>query len=130
MHAFATPIVPASIRQGAPTYIMRRYEVGSFVDAIERYQISETFLAPPMVVQIPRWHLTTKQSLSSLRQIWFGGAAVSQENQAPLVRLLHRDARVYACWGMTEVGWATPGGYPEVQSPGSVGRPVEGCKIR
>jgi acyl-coenzyme A synthetase/AMP-(fatty) acid ligase len=130
MHAFATPIIPASIRQGAPTYIMRRYEHSSFVRAIERHRITETFLAPPSVIGIPKCHLVTKEALATIRQIWFGGAAVSHENRLPLQRLLHEDARISASWGMTEAGWVTPTCYPEVQTSGSVGSPLEGYTVR
>jgi len=36
MHIFATPLIPASIREGVPTYVMRRYELAEFVGAVEK----------------------------------------------------------------------------------------------
>lgn len=130
MHAFATPIVPASIRQGAPTYIMRRYDETEFIRAIEKYRITETYLAPPLLLAIPRSPLADRKTMQSLRQIWFGGAAVSYDNRLPFYSLLHPDAIINPVWGMTETGWNTTVRWPERQTDSSVGVPLQGYQIR
>jgi 4-coumarate--CoA ligase len=130
MHVFATPIVPASIRQGCEVYIMRRYEMSSFIQAIERFEISETYLPPPPLIAIPNSPLATKQAMKSIRQIWMGGAGVTYPNQLPMYSILHPDARVNQCWGMTEVGWVTTIKWPHKQQDDSVGTPLSGYAIR
>jgi acyl-CoA synthetase (AMP-forming)/AMP-acid ligase II len=52
-HAFATTIIPASIRKRVPVYIMRRFETEKFSHCIQRYKISETYLPPPIIMELP-----------------------------------------------------------------------------
>ncbi|KAF1992845.1 amp dependent CoA ligase [Amniculicola lignicola CBS 123094] len=130
MHAFATPIIPASIRQGYPTYIMRRYNEADFIAAIERHQITETYLPPPPVISIPKSRLATQKALESLRQVWWGGASVSYQNQTPFQKLLHEDGRLYPLWGMTELGWISSRTWPEKHQGDSVGRPFKDFEVR
>lgn len=130
MHVFATPLIPASIREGVPTYVMRRYEQSEFIRAIEKYRISETWLAPPPIIAIPKSNLACKSALQSLRQIWFGGGAVKFENQLLLYKLLHPEARINAVWGMTEVGWVTSVQWPKKQINDSVGSQLDGYRLR
>lgn len=109
---------------------MRRYNEAEFIDDISRYQISETYMAPPIMVGIPKSSRATKQGLSSLRQIWYGGAAVPYASQKPLYDLMHPNAQINAVWGMTEVGWVTSGRWPEQLRDDSVARPLDGFDVR
>lgn len=130
MHAFATPIVASSIRIGAPTYILRRYDETEFITSIERYCITETWLPPPPILSIADSPLATKTALQSVRQIWHGGAPLSNENQSPLQSLLHPEATISPVWGMTEVGWITTIAWPSQRSGDTVGKPLEGFRVR
>ncbi|PVI05758.1 AMP-binding enzyme [Periconia macrospinosa] len=130
MHVFATPIIPASIRSGIPTYVMRRYDLSEFIKTIEKYKISETWLPPPPVIAIPKSKPASKASLESLRRISFGGGMVTYKNQLQLYELLHEDARINAVWGMTEVGWVTTVSYPNKQVDDSVGKVLDGYRLR
>jgi 4-coumarate--CoA ligase len=130
MHVFATPIVPASIRQGYTTYIMRRWDQKEYIESIHKYQITETWLPPPPLITIPQDPLATKDKLRSVRQIWMGGAGVTYENQKPLYDLLHPDARINQVWGMTETGWVSQVHWPKKQCDNSVGTTLKGCRVR
>jgi 4-coumarate--CoA ligase len=121
-HVFATPIVPSAIRQGTPTYIMRRFDMQAFLDCIEKFEITETYVAPPVLVGIPLSPFCSKEALRSLRQIWFGGAPLRYGNQVPLYEHLHPDAKIQPVWGMTEAGWITAGTWPEKLQDDSSGR--------
>jgi len=129
MHVFATPLIPANIREGIPTYAMRRYELAEFVGAVEKYKISETWLATPPVIAIPKSNVTSKKALQSLRQDWFGGAVVKYKSQLPLYSLLHPEARINSVWGMTEVGWVTAVQWPRKQMDDSVGSQLDGYHL-
>ncbi|KAI9815755.1 MAG: hypothetical protein M1827_002151 [Pycnora praestabilis] len=120
----------ASIREGIPHYVMRRYDAQQVCEYVERYQITETYLAPPMLIHIPSSPFCTKEAWQSLRQIWFGGAAVNYANQQKLYKFLHPEARMYQCWGMTEAGWTTGNQWPEKDEDSSVGRPFAGFKLK
>ena len=109
---------------------MRRYETDSFIRAIEKYEISETWLPPPPVIAIPKSEFASKVSLQSLRRISFGGGSVSFRNQLRFYALLHEDARINAVWGMTEVGWVTTVSYPRKQLDNSVGQALDGYRLR
>ncbi|KIW08580.1 uncharacterized protein PV09_00544 [Verruconis gallopava] len=121
-HVFATPIIPSSVREGITTYVMRRFDMRGFVAAIERFGISETFLPPPCIIGLPQTPYGTRESLVSLRQIWFGGASLKYGNQLPMYELLHPDAKIQPVWGMTEAGWITAGHWEEKHEDDSVGR--------
>jgi acyl-coenzyme A synthetase/AMP-(fatty) acid ligase len=129
-HVFATPIVPASVRQGHPVYVMRRFDMQSFIDSIREFEITETYLAPPALVAMPQCPLCTKEAVRSLRQIWFGGASLKYANQVPLYALLHPDAKVQPVWGMTEAGWISAGAWPEKHTDNSVGRALPGFQVK
>ncbi|KAF2441575.1 acetyl-CoA synthetase-like protein [Karstenula rhodostoma CBS 690.94] len=130
MHAFATPIVASSIRIGSPTYILRRYDETEFIHSIERYHITETWLPPPPILSIAKSPLATKTALQSLRQIWHGGAPLSNNDQMPLQGLLHPEANISPVWGMTEVGWITTVAWSSRRTDDTVGGPLKGFKVR
>ena len=129
-HVFATPIVPASIRQGHPVYVMRRFEMRSYLASIRDFEISETYLAPPVIVGMPQSPHCSKEALQSLRQIWFGGASLKYVNQVPLYAMLHPDAKIQPVWGMTEAGWITAGRWPEKHADDSVACPLPGYEAK
>lgn len=129
-HAFGSPILPSSIRQGIPTYIMRRYAETPFLDSIARYSITETYVPPPVLMALPKSPLATRDGLSSLRSIWMGGASVKFAQQKPLYDLLHEDACIRSVWGMTEAGWITCVQDRTRRGDDSVGQPLDGFDIR
>jgi acyl-coenzyme A synthetase/AMP-(fatty) acid ligase len=129
-HVFATPIIPSSIREGITTYVMRRFDMQAFVDTVERFDITETYLPPPCLVGLPQMPFATKQALQSLRQIWFGGAGLKYGNQLPLYALLHPEAKIQAVWGMTEAGWITSARWDERTADDSVGRSLPGFEVK
>ncbi|GME26541.1 amp-binding enzyme [Neofusicoccum parvum] len=53
-HAFGSPVLPSSIRQGIPTYIMRRYAEAPFLNSIAQYAITETYIPPPVLMGLPK----------------------------------------------------------------------------
>ena len=127
-HTFATPIVPASIRGGVPVWVMRRFDADRFCAHVERFGISESYLAPQSVAAIAR--TGSAEGLRSLRQIWWGGAPCPAAVRETLRAVLHPDAMIQPVWGMTEAGWISAGMWPERHDGESVGRLLPGCKIK
>jgi acyl-coenzyme A synthetase/AMP-(fatty) acid ligase len=129
-HVFATPIVPSAIRQGIPTYVMRRFEMKSFISAVEEFQISELFTPPTVLLGMTQSPHCSQEALKSVRQIWFGGARVLYGCQIPLYEMLHQDAKIQPVWGMTEAGWITEGLWHEKHTDDSAGRPLSVFDVR
>ncbi|OCL05746.1 amp dependent CoA ligase [Glonium stellatum] len=129
-HVFASPIAPASVRQGHPTYVMRRYHPSHFIKCIVNFQITETYMAPPVLIGLPQSPLCTKDAMRSIRQIWMGGAGVKYVNMLPMYERLAPEARIMQVWGMTEVGWVTTFPFPELSRDDSVGRVLDGFKVQ
>lgn len=105
------------------TYVMRRFELSSWLQNVERFQITEANMVPPMVIQIINSPLTEKYSLKSIRNSWVGAAPLAAEPQARYKTLLRPDAPFNQVWGMSETSCiATMVHYPEHDPTGSVGR--------
>jgi 4-coumarate--CoA ligase len=129
-HAFASPIIPASIRKRYPVYIMRRFEMGNFLQYVKEFQISETYLPPPVIIALPRHSMCNRSTMSSIRQIFFGGAPLKLAHREPLNAVLDQQAKIQPVWGMTEIGWITRGLWSETLSDESAARLQEGFEIR
>jgi 4-coumarate--CoA ligase len=111
------------LRSGMKIYIMRRFELEPWMRNVERFQITETGMVPPMVIQIINSGLTKKYSLASLRNAWVGAAPLAAEPQARFKALMRSDAPLNQVWGMSETSCiATMLHYPEHDPTGSVGR--------
>tara|TARA_R110002003_G_scaffold589_18_gene20720 strand:+ start:5882 stop:6781 length:900 start_codon:yes stop_codon:yes gene_type:complete len=105
------------------TYVMRRFELESWLRNIERFQITEANMVPPMVIQVINSPLTKKYSLASIRNSWVGAAPLAAEPQARYKALLRPDTPFNQVWGMSETSCiATMVHYPEHDPTGSVGR--------
>ncbi|KAK8247645.1 amp dependent CoA ligase [Phyllosticta capitalensis] len=128
-HAFGSPIVPASIRQGIRTYIMHRYNESDFIDCVRRHKISETYIAPPILVSLPVSPQAKTGDLRSLRNIWVGGASVKYAQQKSLYHCLHEEACIRSVWGMTEVGWITCVRDESRRNDDSVGQCLSGFQL-
>lgn len=134
-HAFTLPLVHAlPLRNGQPTYIMARHRTREFIDYIERYQITETAIVPPIVQSIfdetPDAVTAGAQSLSTLRCVWCAGAPLSARLQSQMEAALHSEARFAQVWGLTEIGWISTFKFPSKGVPGSVGRLMPGMEAK
>ncbi|KAJ4345591.1 uncharacterized protein N0V89_011724 [Didymosphaeria variabile] len=111
------------LRSGSKTYIMRRFELEPFLRYMERFQITELNMVPPMVIQVINSPLSRKYSLKAVKNGGCGAAPLAAEPQARMKALLSPDAVFNQVWGMSETSCiATMIHYPEHDPTGSVGR--------
>lgn len=130
------------LRSGLVTYVMRRFELESWLRNVQQYRITEAmmvnlpseflifhlsltkpFQVPLMVIQIIKSPLTKKYSLKSIRNAWAGAAPLAPEPQRTFKALLSPSAPFNQVWGMSETSCiATMIHYPEYDPTGSVGR--------
>jgi 4-coumarate--CoA ligase len=102
---------------------MRRFELEPFLANVEKFEINECGLVPPIVIGIIMSGLGKKYSLKSLRAVQCGAAPLGKESQDKLRQLLAPDALVVQVWGMMETSCvASMFHYPEGDETGSVGR--------
>ncbi|KAL8690724.1 MAG: hypothetical protein Q9218_003891 [Villophora microphyllina] len=122
-HAFAVPLMTGcAIREQQTAYVMRRFELQTYLQSIRQFKITEIPMVPTMLVTVLMSSLTTKEDLQSLRSVYVAGSPLRSSTQIDFQTLLHPDARVTQVWGMTETGWTTMLSWPETDNTGSVGR--------
>lgn len=122
-HAAAVPMAHFStLKSGSTSYIMRRFGLEAFLDALEKYQITDLVCVPPIVIAVVMSPLNKKYSLKSVKTATCGAAPLDKGSQGRLQRLLSPNASFTQLWGMTEtscIGTMFP--YPESDDTGSIG---------
>jgi acyl-CoA synthetase (AMP-forming)/AMP-acid ligase II len=100
--------VCSQLKDGRELYVVQRFETEQYLDLHDRYQLTEVFMAPPMVNLIVMSQLADpksskrKYSLKSVRAGYVGAAPLSSDMQKRFHALLADDARYTQVWGMTE----------------------------
>ena len=102
---------------------MRRFDLPLFLETVEKYNITELAVVPPVVLAIlasPLAH--SRPFLRSVRAAAVGAAPLDKVAQARFRALLAPGAPCTQVWGMTESSCiATLVPYPQTDDSGSVG---------
>ncbi|CAG8972934.1 hypothetical protein HYALB_00001354 [Hymenoscyphus albidus] len=94
-HVAAVPIIHTSVlKAGAPAVIMLRFDLAQYLEATDRFAITEWYMVPPMVIAIVMSPLAKNYSLRSVRNVSIGAAPLSRESQRALKGLLDERAIV------------------------------------
>ncbi|KAF2732344.1 acetyl-CoA synthetase-like protein [Polyplosphaeria fusca] len=122
-HVATVPSIHSSpLRSGHKVWIMRRFELETFLSAIERLKITNLGMVPPLVIAIINSPLTKKYSLKSVRQVAAGAAPLDANSQRRLQQLCAPGAPFTQVMGLTETTSAIClFYYPESDDTGSVG---------
>lgn len=129
-HAFAAPIVHISpLKFGYTTYIMRRFDLNMFMRYVDRYEITETAVVPPIIATLVN-ECTSTHALQTLRLLWCAGSPLSTVLNERMYQQLHKDAIISQVWGMTELGWVSTFDWPEKDWSGSVGKLLPNMEAR
>jgi len=132
-HAAIVPVAHTTpLRSGHVSYVMRRFELESYLRTIQTHRITELSLVPPLVIALIMSPLTKKYSMKSVRLISCGAAPLSKEAQNKLKNdHCTPDCVFNQVWGMTETSCiATMFPYTESDDTGSVGRPIPNLDIK
>lgn len=147
-HAGILPqVLISTLKDGREAYVMRRFEVEPFLRYHTKYNLTEIFIVPPMIVSILASELADRNSdqykpecsLRSIRNGMTGAAPCSADIQRRFSSLLGEEATFTQVWGMTETsGFAamvpadiarrTAKG--EIDTWGSVGRHLPNLYIK
>ena len=120
----------SALREGISTYLMPRFDLAKFSEAIEKFQITEIPMVPAMMLAAVSSPYFTPSRLKSVRHIWTAGAPLSLAVQNQFRSFLPLEANIVPVYGMTECGWITSLAYPESSSNDTVGKPVPGLSIK
>jgi 4-coumarate--CoA ligase len=131
-HVATVPAIHASpFRAGHKIWIMRRFELEPFLAGIEKHQVTNLGMVPPLVIAIIMSPLSKKYSLKTVRTAGIGAAPLDAGSQRRLRELLAPGATCTQVWGMTETTSAiTLFYYPEADDTGSVGRLMPNTDIK
>lgn len=130
-HVYGLPLITGcAMRERHSVYLLRRFDIAQYLDAIERFGTTETAMVPAMISALLNSPLTSRERLRSLRFVWSAGSLLGPPMQADLRALLSPEAKISQSWGLTEAGWVTTLLWPDGDQPGSVGRALPGVTIR
>jgi 4-coumarate--CoA ligase len=105
-----------------------RFDLAQFLEAHQRYRVTQTYVAPPMVVALAKHPMVDDYDLSALEKISSGAAPLSATLALETGQRL--SCEVVQGYGMTElspVSHLTPAGQFR---PGSVGVAVPNTEVR
>ena len=125
-----TVIMNQALRTGATIVTMPRFDLGGFLELVERHGVTKAHLVPPIILALAKHPLVDEHDVSTLTWINSGAAPLSAELADSCARRL--DCTVVQGYGLTEtspVTHAVPVERAE-NRPGSIGPPVPGTACR
>ncbi|CCT75542.1 related to 4-coumarate--CoA ligase [Fusarium fujikuroi IMI 58289] len=130
--AAQTTFIANCPKMGMETYVMRQYNFNDMLRHIEKYEITELMVAPPIISSLVANSALVGNSLRSVKNVICGTAplALSLEQRA---NALFKDDRVIIRqgWGMTELTCLGTMNDPRLAgSPGSVGEAAPNSAIK
>ncbi|MFF3399357.1 4-coumarate--CoA ligase family protein [Streptomyces sp. NPDC002659] len=126
-----TALMNAPLRQGATVVVLPRFELESFLAAIETHRINAIYVAPPIVLALAKHPAVAKFDLSSLEYIISSAAPLDAELAAACSKRLGLPP-IGQAYGMTELSPGThlvPKG-AENPPPGTVGKLIASTEMR
>ena len=123
-------ILMVGFRSGATLVVMPRFELGPYLDLIERYRATMLHVVPPIVVALAKSPAVNGRDFSSIRKLFSGAAPLGADVMGQCT------ARVGAIlqqgYGLTETSPAThvTSDDPATIKPGSIGVPVANTECR
>lgn len=132
-HAAAAPTTHfGTLRGGYPTYIMRRFDLQGFLETIEKHNVTDLTVVPPIALAILMSPFSrTRPFLKKLKSGACGAAPLGRDVQARFHELMDAHAPLTQVWGMTETSCiATFFPFPEHDDTGSVGRLIPNLEAK
>ncbi|KAJ5483836.1 Phenylacetyl-CoA ligase epaB [Penicillium diatomitis] len=132
-HAAAAPTTHIStLKAGQPAYVLRRFDLQQYLETVEKYNVTDLLMVPPIAIAILMSPVATKRAfLRKSRMVICGAAPLDKDIQARFRSLLGKDVPFNQVWGMTETSCiATMFRYPECDDTGSVGRLIPNLEAK
>lgn len=112
--------------------MMRRFDLEQYLTNIEKFNVTELLMVPPLVIAIIMSPLSQKrQFLKGTKTGVCGAAPLDKYAQARFRSLMEKGAPFTQVWGMTETSCiATMFPYPGHDDTGSVGRLIPNLEAK
>ncbi|MEU4012653.1 4-coumarate--CoA ligase family protein [Streptomyces pseudogriseolus] len=127
-----TALMNAPLRHGATVVVLPRFELETFLTAIQNHRITALYVAPPIVLALAKHPLVAEYDLSSLKYVISAAAPLDAHLAAACARRLGLPP-VGQAYGMTELSPGThvvPLDLMEEAPPGTVGKLIAGTEMR
>lgn len=106
MPMFHVAVAPCThwspLRNGVQTFVMRRFELETWLSCVQKHKITDLASVPPMIINVIMSEKTKNYDLSSVKNATCGAAPLEKGPQARFKKLLADDAVFTQVWGMTE----------------------------
>lgn len=89
----------ASLKTGHGAFVMRRFELEEFLKHVEKYQITDLGLVPPLIISIIMSDLSKQYSLKSVKAASCGAALMGKGPQKRFQDLIADGAPFTQVWG-------------------------------
>ncbi|WP_306322951.1 MULTISPECIES: 4-coumarate--CoA ligase family protein [unclassified Streptomyces] len=126
-----TVIMSGPLRQGATLIVLPRFDIDTFLAAIEKHRVSHLYVAPPIVLALAKHPAVERYDLSSLRNVTSAAAPLDGELARACARRLGLP-HVGQGYGMTELSPASHAVAYDAERPppGAVGKPLPSTETR
>jgi acyl-CoA synthetase (AMP-forming)/AMP-acid ligase II len=127
-----TALMNAPLRHGATVVVLPRFDLETFLAAIQNHRITGLYVAPPIVLALAKHPLVAEYDLSSLKYVISAAAPLDAKLAAACAERLGLPPLGQA-YGMTELSPGThvvPLDAMREAPPGTVGRLIAGTEMR
>ena len=127
-----TALMNAPLRQGATVVVLPRFDLGTFLAAIQNHRITGLYVAPPIVLALAKHPAVTQYDLSSLKYVISAAAPLDAHLAAACAERLNLPPLGQA-YGMTELSPGThvvPLDAMREAPAGTVGKLIAGTRMR
>ncbi|GAB2881046.1 4-coumarate--CoA ligase family protein [Streptomyces deserti] len=127
-----TALMNAPLRLGATVVVLPRFDLETFLAAIQNHRITGLYVAPPIVLALAKHPLVAAYDLSSLKYLISAAAPLDAQLAAACSRRLGLPP-VGQAYGMTELSPGThvvPLDAMHDAPPGTVGKLIAGTEMR
>ncbi|HEY8986714.1 MAG TPA: 4-coumarate--CoA ligase family protein [Streptomyces sp.] len=127
-----TALLNVPLRTGATVVVLPRFDLETFLAAVEKHRITGLYVAPPIVLALARHPAVERYDLSSLKYVISAAAPLDADLAAACARRLNLPSLGQA-YGMTELSPGThvvPLAAMREAPPGTVGKLIGGTQMR
>ncbi|MFD0210763.1 4-coumarate--CoA ligase family protein [Streptomyces hirsutus] len=127
-----TALMNAPLRRGATVVVLPRFDLETFLAAIQNHRITGLYVAPPIVLALAKHPLVVEYDLSSLKHVISAAAPLDASLAAACSQRLGL-LPVGQAYGMTELSPGThvvPLDAMDDAPPGTVGKLIAGTEMR